>query len=325
MRFLITGGSGFIGTHLINALEKRECALFNIDKQRPKRESHLTYWRPCDILDVATLQDIVGSIEPTHLVHLAARTDTSGRCLSDYSDNTQGTANILNIIRKTPSISRSVITSTQFVHRPGTLPNSDEDFNPYTVYGESKVVCEQMVRQAQLSSAWTIIRPTNIWGPWHPRYPQEFWKILKKGLYLHPGRRPVMRSYGYVGNVIAQIEKILDAPPEVIDRRVLYVGDKPINLFDWANQFSLALTGKGVRVVPRGLLYPLALIGDVSTRWRINFPITTSRFRSMTQDYLTPMDPTIKLFGEGPYSLEQGIEETVRWLSAQGIFWHSGR
>jgi hypothetical protein len=47
--------------------------------------------------------------------------------------------------------------------------------------------------------------------------------------------------------------------------------------------------------------------------------INSSRFRSMTTNYETPMEPTFELLGESPYSLENGIRETAAWLrSYQG-------
>ena len=59
----------------------------------------------------------------------------------------------------------------------------------------------------------------------------------------------------------------------------------------------------------------LALLGDIPSRLTGKpFLINSSRLRSMTTDYNTPMEETFKLLGENPYTLEQGIEETVEWL-----------
>jgi len=40
----------------------------------------------------------------------------------------------------------------------------------------------------------------------------------------------------------------------------------------------------------------------------------------MTSDYPTPMDKTFKVIGKGPFSLEQGIDETVKWLKTKQRF-----
>jgi nucleoside-diphosphate-sugar epimerase len=316
-RFLITGGSGFIGTNLVDALSQTEVDICNIDKKKPLKASHLPYWQACNILDLNHFRETFHAFSPTHVIHLAARTDTDGTSIDQYRDNTDGTANLLSIVRDSLSCDRVIITSTQFVRRPGALPSSDEDYDPHTVYGSSKVICEQLTRQAELPCVWTIIRPTNIWGPWHPRYPNEFWRVLRKGVYIHPGKQPVIRSYGYIGNVVDQVRKILFSDHRLVNGKVFYVGDKPINLLEWVNGFSLALTGKKVRIVPRAAVYSLALIGDRLKPLGIRFPLTTTRFASMTQDYPTPMEPTLRAFGEGPYSLGKGIEETVGWLTRQ--------
>jgi nucleoside-diphosphate-sugar epimerase len=178
-------------------------------------------------------------------------------------------------------------------------------------------VTEQLTREADLPVCWTIIRPTNIWGPWHLRYRREFWRVLQRGLYVHPGHEPVIRSYGYVNNVVHQIQKIFQAPREAVHGRTIYVGDRPINLFDWVNGFSRALAGRNVRVVPRGVMRVLARLGDIPTRLTGKpFLINSSRLRSMTTDYATPMEPTFALLGENPFTLEDGIKETAEWIQS---------
>jgi hypothetical protein len=125
----------------------------------------------------------------------------------------------------------------------------------------------------------------------------------------------VIRCYGYVKNVVYQIQKIFEAPYDAVHGKTLYLGDRPIDLFDWVNGFSRALTGREVRVVPRTLMRGLALVGDIPT-YLTGKPslINSSRFRSMTTDYETRMEPTFELLGENPYTLEDGIRETIEWL-----------
>ncbi len=96
--------------------------------------------------------------------------------------------------------------------------------------------------------------------------------------------------------------------------KVYYVGDRPIPLLTWVNGFSQALTGHDVKIVPAGALRSLALVGDGLSWLGIKFPLHSSRLRSMTEDYPTPMEPTLAAFGEPPYSLEAGIKETALWL-----------
>ena len=80
----------------------------------------------------------------------------------------------MSAIRSYYAIERAIIASTQYVAGPSRLPKDDEDYFPHTVYGQSKVVTEQLTRAANLACAWTLVRPTNIWGPWHMRYRNNF-------------------------------------------------------------------------------------------------------------------------------------------------------
>ena len=314
MKVLITGGSGFIGINLIDRLLESNIDFLNIDIRLPEKKSHCPYCKLVDIMDKKMLLQSFLEYKPTHVIHLAARTDTDSDLLQDYKVNTEGTQNVLEAIRNTPEVKRVIITSTQFVLKPGPLPKHDKDFDPHTTYGQSKVITEQLTRDANLNCCWTLIRPTNVWGPWHSRYPKEFWRVLGKGMYFHPGHQPVMRSYAYVGNVVDQILKIFQAPSEKVNAKVFYLGDSPINLYKWVNGFSNKLIGKKVRIVPRPIVRSLSYVGDFLALFNLKFPIKSSRYKSMTLDYLTPMEATFEVLGNPPFSLEDGIEITVKWL-----------
>ncbi len=314
VKILVTGGSGFIGTNLIDGLLRDRRAVLNVDIRPPKLDEHRDVWQHVDILDADLLTRTTRDFAPTHVIHLAARTDTDGTDLADYEANTTGTIRVLDAVKATPSVERVIVTSSQFVNQYRGTPEDDFDFAPHTVYGESKVLTEKATRAAGLTCTWTIIRPTNIWGPWHPRYPDEFWRVLARGLYVHPGRQRIVRSYGYVKNVTYQIMRIANFDAEKVAGKVIYVGDEPVELIDWANGFSVAQTGKTVRVVPRSLVRTLAIAGDLLGSAGIKFPITSSRYQSMTTGNAVSMAPTLALLGPAPFTLEAGIRDTVDWM-----------
>ena len=317
MKILITGGSGFIGTHVVNRLLAQGHEVLNVSHQPPHETAHSYFWREVDILDAGLLRQTITSFAPDQVMHLAARTEMDEKTTAEtgFCANTQGTRNFLAAVQATPSIRRMLMCSSQFVCGPGRLPVHNEDYFPVTVYGQSKVITEQETRRADLNCEWVMVRPTNIWGPWHPRYPQEFWRIARKGLYVHPGGKPVVRCYGYVGNVADQMVALMEQPGEKIDRQTFYVGDPAGDIYNWADAFCRAFCGKPARKVPRPILRAAGLAGDVITALTRNpFYITSSRYRSMVTDYVTPMDKTYALLGQPKQSLEQGIQETVTWL-----------
>lgn len=316
MKILATGASGFIGTNLVENYRNDGIDILNIDIAPPLNPDLKSCWEKTDIMDLDKMIRIFGDYQPTHIIHLVARTDCDENTTveEDYTVNTKGTENVISAIKATPSVSRAIITSTQYVCGPDHFPENDEDYEPHTVYGQSKVITEQLTKNSDMSCIWTLIRPVNIWGPWHMRYRSEFWWVLRHRLYFHPGRHPVIRTYGYVGNVICQIRKIFESPGELVDRQTFYVGETPIDVYEWVNEFSMRMLGKPVRVVPRVFVRSLGWIGDVLALSGVKFPITSSRFRSMIQDYPAPMERTFKVLGKPQYTLKEGVEETVKWL-----------
>lgn len=314
MRILVTGGSGFIGTNLMASFIRDGLPVLNLDWNPPLDPDQSGYWQKVDIMDQEALEFAIGEFAPTHIVHLAARTDTDEPVDVDaYRQNHEGTRRLLEVVKRQPVVERIIVTSTQFVCEAGYQPKGDLDFKPFTVYGESKRRTEMITREAGLSCAWTIIRPTTIWGPWSLRYRDVMFRVMRKGLYFHPGKGKVVRSYGYVGNVVWQIRRMLEAERSAVDGRVFYVGDSPFDLKVWVEAISQELVGRRVRYIPTWVVQCLAWCGDLLKLLRLPFPITSGRFRSMTSDYITPMDRTIDAFGEAPFSLEAGVKETIRW------------
>jgi nucleoside-diphosphate-sugar epimerase len=297
-------------------LSERGATVTNVDIQPPSEPSQIDSWVECDIMDAVHLGAVVQETRPRFAVHLAARTD----CVEDttveagYSVNTVGTRNVLMALRDCPAVERVIVTSSQYVCGPTYQPAHVRDYGPHTVYGASKAQSEEITRSLDLPFAWTIIRPVNIWGPYHERYRKEAWRVIERGLYMHPGRAPVTRTYGYVGNVIWQVAELLRLPEERVRGEVFYVGDRPDDIYSWVDAFSHQLTGRSARVVPRFLVRLVALAGDLMRVVGLKPPLDSSRYRSMTSDYLTPMDRTFDLLGPPPYSLEEGVAATVAWL-----------
>ena len=319
-KILITGGSGFIGTHVVNRLLAKGHDVLNISHQAPHEAAHRPFWSEVDILDAGLLQETMTAFTPDQVMHLAARTEMDEKATAEtgFRANTQGTRNVLAAVQATSSIRRLLMCSSQFVCGPGRLPVHDEDYFPATIYGQSKVITEQETRRANLNCEWVMVRPTNVWGPWHPRYPQEFWRIARKGLYVHPGGKPVVRCYGYVGNVADQMVALLEQPAEKIDRQTFYVGDPAADIYHWVDAFCRALRGQPARKVPRPIISTAGLAGDLITACtRKPFYITSSRYRSMVTDYVTPIDKTYALLGQPKISLSEGVQETVTWLRTQ--------
>lgn len=317
MRILITGGSGFIGTNLITSLIEKGAEILNVDVEAPMNPVQSDYWIKCSIMDSVKFTNQVQGFKPEYVIHLAARTDCDENTTveDDYQLNVEGTQNVLEAVKGCSSIKRVIITSSQYVCGPGRLPEHDEDFFPHTVYGQSKVLTEKLTREADLKCVWMITRPVNIWGPYHKRYKSEFWKIVNKGLYFHPNIKSPTRTYGYVENIVWQMERMLELEAAKVNKQVFYLGDKPIVIEKWVMAFCLALRGKRPIRIPRFLITIMAKTGDVISKFKKKpFYITSSRLNSMSKDYYAPMDKSFEVLGEPSFSLEEGVEKSVIWF-----------
>ena len=316
-RIIVTGGSGFIGTHLVSLLVKQGHQVLNLDKDDPLDEKQKIFHRKVDILDAAAVREAFDSFQPQWFFHLAARTDCdeSTTVEAGYAVNTIGAGNVLAAAVASASLERVLITSSQYVCRPGHQPSGDEDYCPHTVYGWSKVETERATRRANLKCPWVIVRPTNIWGPWHLRYRRQVWQAIRRGFYLHPGGAPIIRSYGYAGNVVRQMAGLMEAGAGAVNGRAFYVGDAPRDLRDWVNGFSFAFRHRPVTTVPRIFLRSIGLAGDVVGKITgREFFLHSSRYRSMITSDPAPMNAIFELLGPSPVSLDQAVDETVQWL-----------
>jgi len=326
-RILITGGSGFIGTNLVESLLADADEVLSIDIQEPQNKEHDKVLKIVDILDQTSLARVFQDFSPTHVVHLAARTDLhEKKNLGGYKVNIKGVENMVRAISAQPSVVRCIFTSTKLVCPTDYVPKSMDDYCPNTLYGESKVMGEKIVKDnTTMRCDWCIVRPTSIWGPWsdavHIPY-GKFFRMIARGRYFHPGHADPPKSFGYVGNVVFQINKLFDAPSEQIHRKIFYLTDYDVfTIKEWADMISLKLRNRKTRAIPEWMVRLLAWAGDLMKLCGIREPPFSSfRLQNMRADTTgIPTESIRQITGPLPYSLEQGVKETISWLQKHNL------
>ena len=316
-RILITGSSGFIGTHLVDTLIRRGFAVYGLDVQVPDYSGNDFHFVPCDILDANELKRVLSNCQPQAIVHLAARTDLDGKNVSDYAANVDGVQNLIKAIADTPSVQRCIYTSSQLVCRVGYVPKGEQDYCPNTIYGESKVLTEQIIKQHDGSGReWCLVRPTTVWGAGMKPHYQRFFRMISQGRYFFVGQRPLFKSYSYVGNIVYQYQKILEASTEQVHRKTFYLADyEPISLRAWVNAFQRELGARPVPTVPEPLAKVMACLGDMINSVGVkSFPFNSFRLKNILTEYQFDLSNTEKVCGPLPYNMEQGVQETAVWI-----------
>lgn len=322
MKILVTGGSGFIGTNYIELLLQYGKADFvNLDIKPPRNAAHKKFWQECDILDTPRLEKIIYDFKPTHVVHLAAKTGLDEKHLSEFAANIEGVETLMRILRSVPSFEHAIFTSSLLVCKMGYVPKTDTEYKPTTLYGQSKVRGEQIVRSAEnLPYAWTIIRPISVWGPYAEEPYRNFFQSIARNWYFHIGSGHYKRSMGFVENMAYQIHKLLLAPVEKVNRKVFYLGDSPpIDLYEFANEIQTALGVRKIRRLPFLIVKLAAKGGDVikALGWK-KFPLTSFRLNNIRTEYMFNLQPIMDIAGPLPYDFKVGIKRTIQYMREAG-------
>lgn len=317
-RSLVTGGSGFIGTNLVQLLSARGHTVQSLDTVEPRNPAHRSLWVKGDLLDRQGLADALQRFQPEYVYHLGARTDLDGAAIADYPANTEGVSNLVAAIESVESVDRVIFASSRLVCKIGYQPQADVDYCPTTAYGESKVEGERIVR-AQCGKArfsWVILRPTSIWGPWFDVPYKTFFLSVARGRYVHPAGHGIEKSFGYVGNTVRQLLQVAEVAAGRVHAKTFYLADyPPIDVAEFATSIQRATGARPVMHVPLALLRATAKVGDMlKSLGFASPPITTFRLANL----LTPMVHDLRtleaLCGPLQDGLDAGVEETVKWL-----------
>ena len=149
---LVTGASGFLGRHLVKALEDRG-------------ETVVTHSSGDG--DLAAVQPCVASVK--HVYHLAAKTyvpDSWKQPVEFYRTNVLGTVNMLEYCRACGAL--FTLVSSYMYGRPERLPiPEDHPLRAFNPYGHSKLMAEEIARfyRDSFGLSISIVRPFNMYGP----------------------------------------------------------------------------------------------------------------------------------------------------------------
>lgn len=314
-RIVITGGSGFIGVHLVSSLRAQGYSVLNLDVRAPLDGTNSDLWCDCSVLDFELLKSAILKFSPMFIVHLAATTTQNAAGLERFQVNIQGTQNVIEVANSLTHLKKFIFTSTQYVNTPGYPYSEDsKDLRPYGFYGQSKLLGEEMTELLLQNSSWMIIRPTTIWGPWHPILTHGLWMQIFNGRYFHPKGDEAIKAYGYVKNTAWQILRLLEMENAYTDKKVFYIGDENIRQIKWVSAFVHQLTNQKMREIPKFVLLVASEIGELLTKLGVKFPLYRSRYRNLVTSNPSPLEETLLLLGPSPISLEKAVDETCSWL-----------
>ncbi|MEF9475350.1 MAG: NAD(P)-dependent oxidoreductase [Candidatus Mariimomonas ferrooxydans] len=315
MKVLITGATGFIGSHLAERLLKKghEVACLTRKVFNPGWLEGLDIkFIEGDCSDKDSISNCLSGYD--YVFHLSGLTKTN---LKDdfYTVNTRGTENIINmIVKKNPTIKRFVYLSSLAAFGPkvnDNMPIEDQEPRPVSDYGTSKLNGENAVLKYSDTIPITILRPSAVYGP-RDRHMFLLFKYIKRGFLPYPGEG--CTSLIYVDDLIDAI--ILTGEKENAIGKIYFISDGVI----YSNEEIIKEIANVLNVRPLKIKLPrtvLSTIGFFSEKIStiIGESAIINRDKIKELSYKDWVCDITKAKNDLCFKPEIGIKEGIKWTA----------
>ncbi|MFL5318446.1 MAG: NAD-dependent epimerase/dehydratase family protein [Myxococcaceae bacterium] len=322
MRVLVTGASGFLGTHLCRRLAQRGDEVVALVRKR-SADAGLNAISASQIEgDVSAPESIDRAMKGVEIVfHLAGIRRSPSR-EPFFQVNAEGTRNVCESMVRAKA-RRLVHAGSLSSSGPSSADRprrEDDPFNPQEWYGESKVEAERIVNSFNDRLETTIIRPARILGP-GDRENLAFFKIVKKGIKLRLGGGPRPLSMVDAEDVVDQMLLQADKK-EAVGQAFFSAADETTTMERLQDVVADELKVKTRTIfLPPIALTALANAADVfSNATGKHLPLN----RKLAKQLLAPawtcsMEKAHRLLGfNAKRGLEESIRESGRWYVQHG-------
>jgi len=318
-KVLITGASGFLGFHLINAAIENNLEVYAgvRNKSNIKHLEELpVQFVELNFADTKGLDDIFSSNKFDYVIHAAGTTKANSENEYDLVNN-QFTKNLAVAAEKNKEHTRRfVFISSLAATGPlktgeGTI-KEDKVPNPVTAYGRSKLKAEQNLEKVDIPT--TILRPTAIYGP---REKDIFLvnQYLNKGFEPYIGRAPQQLSFVYGKDVANLAVKVLANQNA---NGVYNITDgNEYTRYDYALIVKALLGKKTMKLhLPVTIVKALLFAVEKVSRSLNKVPTVSNEKLNelMAENWICDIQKAKDELGYLPaYNLEKGLKESIEW------------
>ncbi len=321
-RVLVTGGAGFIGSHLVDYLYKKGCRIKTVDINT-RQEKTVSPNRVTEIIGDITRQEIIQNLlaDIDIVFHLAGLVTQKNAGPADYwKVNVDATRRLLEESKK-QKVQRFIYCSSDSVSgKIKELPAKESDAClPDNIYGVTKYAAEKEVLKFKKLLEVVIVRPTRVYGPGDMRMLKIFKQIKKKRFYL-VGKGEALIHPVFVTDVLNGLE--LCVLKDNISGQIFYLGgDKTLCLREFLNTiaayFRINLPGF---VIPS----PIAMFGVLSYEvlcklLRIKPLFSRRNLEFFTRNRAYDISKAKRVLGYSPQvDIVEGIRFSGDWYNAKG-------
>ena len=292
---LITGVTGFVGTHLMKHLNAQLYLIKGINLRNPNWYSELD-------ADVSTIIHLAGKAHDLKKVtnpqeYYEANFELTKQVFDSFllSD-----ASVFIFMSSVKAVADDVFR----VLDENTIPN------PKTHYGISKFQAESYILNQQLPEGKRvyILRPCMIHGPGNQGNLNLLYTIVKKGFPWPLAAFENQRSFLSLDNLCFVIQELLnrnDIPSGIYN----VADDKPLSTNELIGLISKSQNKlQKTLAIPKKLIFLLAKIGDI-----LHLPLNSERLQKLTESYVVSNDKIVKAIGKPfPISAEEGFKKTFQ-------------
>lgn len=173
MKAFVTGGAGFIGSHLTDSLINMGADAHVIDNLSSGKQDFLNPSATLHQIDITdpSIIELIAAHKPDYIFHLAAQADVNQSTAypaEDLKTNLTGTVNLLEGCRKSP-VKKFIFASTSAVYgnNPAKKLTEKSPVKPISFYGSSKAAAEMYIKLYSefFSIPYSILRYGNVYGP----------------------------------------------------------------------------------------------------------------------------------------------------------------
>jgi len=269
-RALVTGGGGFVGSHIVKQLLDRNVEPLVIGRNPyPAIESLGVTCVVGDICDKSFMEKQARNIDT--VFHVAAMAGIWGKWQDYYRVNVLGTENVIHAC-KANNVKRMVYTSTPSVVFNGdNIVNGNEKLpyatKPLCNYAKSKILAEKAVLESSSKEEdfhTCAIRPHLVWGPGDPHLVPRL---------LERGRKQQLKRVGTCTNIvdISYVENVAEAhllaaanleTTQTASGKAYFISQgTPVNLWQWIDELFLKMDVPDIRSrVPFRLAYSAGIL-----------------------------------------------------------------
>jgi nucleoside-diphosphate-sugar epimerase len=315
MKTLVTGATGFIGSHLVERLlskgHKVTCITRNVSDPGWLKDLDVSLIQG-DCTDRGFLRDKVNGYD--YIFHLSGLTKTS-RNKEFYTVNTYATENIISAIaEENTGIKKFIYLSSLSAFGPkryDSLPTETEEPNPVSAYGISKLDAERAILKYSNTVPISILRPSAVYGP-RDREILLIFKFIKKGILPHWGDG--FTSIIYIDDLIDAV--MLAVEKDLATGEIYFISDGRVySNREILNEIASALNSNPLKIkLPGGILRMIGFFSErISKIMGKNTMINRDKIKELSHA-VWACDIT-KAKKDLCFNPKVGLKEGIRWTA----------